>query len=70
MAFDNLAQIADFRNLSNLNLNKNHQQLQNYLNYKVAENSSTRNYLENFLKPQLRRASALIPFLKKEYGIQ
>lgn len=70
LAFDNLAQIADFRNISNLNLNKNYQQLQNYLNYKVAENSSTRNYLENFLKPQLRSASKLIPFLKKEYGIK
>lgn len=69
-ATDYFIQIADFRKIPNLKLNENHQQIQNYINYKIVEYYTTENYINMALKPQLQRAINLIPFLKKEYGIE
>lgn len=70
LAENNLTEITDFRKYPNLSFNGNNQQIQNYINNKIIEKYSSQNYLDNFLKRQLQTATNLIPFLKKEYGIQ
>ena len=59
-ATDNTIQITDLRQVP-FKLNGNNQQIQNYINYKIAEGISSRFYLEH-LKNQLRNATILIPF--------
>ena len=67
-ATDNIIQITDFRQKP-FKLNENNQQIQNYINYKIAEGFSSNYYLV-LLKNQLTNATILIPFLKKQYDIE
>ncbi len=72
-ALDNLIQVLDARALVNQNiplkLNRNNQQIHNYLNYKFTESLATDNYI-GFLKQQLLTINNLTSFLKKEYDIE
>ncbi len=67
-ALDNFIEVADFRNDQMLQLNENHQKVQNFINYKVIERAGTGTYI-SFLQNQLNSATKLISFLKKQYHI-
>ncbi|MEO6613823.1 MAG: hypothetical protein ABIT05_13610 [Chitinophagaceae bacterium] len=69
---DNIIQATDLRAFVNgtpPKLNGNNQVVQNYINYKMAENVTTKIYIR-FLQRQLLNITNLIPFLKKEYDIE
>ena len=67
LALQNLIQITDLRKTT-LRFNGNNQQMQNYINWKIAEKLSTGYYI-NMLDTQLFYTKSLLPFLRQEYKI-
>ena len=67
LALQNALQITDLRKTT-FNFNGNNQQMQNYINWKIAEKNSTGYYI-NMLNTQLLYTKSLLPFLRQEYRI-
>jgi hypothetical protein len=67
LALQNLIEITDLRKQT-LRFNGNNQQMQNYINWKIAEKLSTGYYI-NILSKQLLYTKSLLPFLRQEYRI-
>ncbi len=68
-----LLNVSDFRRMykdNQFKLTGSDKQVQQYLNYKLAERIATVNYLNEDLNVQLANVRILIPFLKKEYNIK
>ena len=72
LSTQDLCRLADFRNgfkQKPLKLIGSYAEMQEYINYKIAESLATKGYLW-MLKRQLINIKIFIPFLQKEYHLQ
>jgi hypothetical protein len=72
-SLETLSQLYDYRQLfkeKSPKITGTDEQIQQYINYKIAEKFSQTHYLDDDLKVQLANVKILIPFLKKEYNIE